>query len=196
MDWARYTKDLRRARGILTQAELAEMVGVDPVTVSRWETGRREPDIIHRRHLLTLARSRDGKADRAIIDMVRRAPGSALLLELDFDRAIAASPELCRLQGLTHPEFLGTRWRSNVSETVQTIIETPSLGSMLQSREIIAISWQAMAPSVNGPPYPVRAVYSPLWFSSGELVMHVGISVMPEQKSTGSSIQFVAGEEV
>ncbi len=194
MDWALRIKDLRRARGIRTQAELADMVGVDPVTVSRWETGRREPDIIHRRRLMTLARSRDGKADRAVIDMVRLAPGTAALLESDFDRTIAASPELCRLQGLTHAEFVDTRWRKNVSETVQIIAETPSLGSMLQSGEVIAISLQAVAPSVKGAPYCVRSVFSPIWLSSGELVLHLAVSVLRNDLFTGPSIDFIAWE--
>lgn len=35
-----------RARANMTQAELAEVMSVDPVTVSRWETGARSPSLV------------------------------------------------------------------------------------------------------------------------------------------------------
>jgi len=35
---------IRKRQG-MSQAELAELCGVDPVTVSRWETGTRVPDL-------------------------------------------------------------------------------------------------------------------------------------------------------
>jgi transcriptional regulator with XRE-family HTH domain len=38
----------------LTQVALAELLGVDPTTVSRWERGRDNPDLSTQRHLRAL----------------------------------------------------------------------------------------------------------------------------------------------
>ena len=35
--------NLRRSAGFMTQGDLAEKIGVERVTISRWESGRREP---------------------------------------------------------------------------------------------------------------------------------------------------------
>lgn len=196
MDWARYTKDLRRARGILTQAELAEMVGVDPVTVSRWETGRREPDILYRQRLMELAKSRDGKADRAIIAATRHSTGTVQLYEPGGDKVIAASEELCRLQGLSHDEYVAMSWRDHTSETAQIVMNTPVIERMLRQGEITAISTHTYAPSINGSNYYVHGICSPIWFSSGEMAFHLSISVLPNAQFTGPSIDFIVREEV
>lgn len=40
----------------LTQTELADLIGVDYVTVNRWENGKTRPSQLARRHLNRLAR--------------------------------------------------------------------------------------------------------------------------------------------
>ncbi len=196
MDWAFSIKDLHRRHGIATQAQLAAMIGVDPVTVSRWETGRREPDILYRQRLVALAKSRDGKVDRAIIAAVRHSVGAVQLYELGGDRAIAASAELCRLQGLPLDDYLATKWYDNVSEVAQIAMGTPAIQRMLRQGEITAIHLKALAPSIHGSPYCTHSVVSPLWFSSGEMALHVSVSVLPDDQFTGPSIDFIAREEI
>ncbi|MFO8010268.1 MAG: helix-turn-helix transcriptional regulator [Dehalococcoidia bacterium] len=44
-------KELREER-FLTQEELAEMVGVTPLTISRWENGKRKPRLKAMRKLI------------------------------------------------------------------------------------------------------------------------------------------------
>ena len=53
-DWL---KDLRDGAG-LTQQELADWVGVDRVTVSRWENGHNYPPRHHRYTLNDIARAK------------------------------------------------------------------------------------------------------------------------------------------
>ncbi len=195
MDWARYIKNLRRARGIATQAALAEMVGVDPVTVSRWETGQRQPDTPYRQRLLDLTKSRDGRADRAIITAARHAPDAVVLLEPGGDVALTVSQELCRLQGLTHAEYVVTRWRDRYSEMAQIALQTPVVERMMRRGEITAVTLRSRATSVNGSPYCVQAVISPIWMSSGEMVLRLGVVASPDDQFTGSTIDFIAREE-
>lgn len=57
---AQWIKNLRVALG-LTQAELAERVGVTFVTVSRWENGLARPNRVNRRALVALAMSSNGQ---------------------------------------------------------------------------------------------------------------------------------------
>jgi transcriptional regulator with XRE-family HTH domain len=47
MDTKTQIKDLRLAR-LLTQRQLAEALGVDPITVSRWERGEVPPSDLNR----------------------------------------------------------------------------------------------------------------------------------------------------
>ncbi len=194
MDWGRYIKELRRSRGIATQAVLAEMVGVDPVTVSRWENGRREPDMIYRQRLMALTKSRDGKADRAIIAAARHAPGAVTLLELGGDVAITASRDLCHLQGLSLDGYLNTRWQNNMSETAQIALGTPVIERMLRQSEILGIALRSRAPSVNGAPYCVNALVSPLWLSGGEMILRLNAKVSPDDQFSGPGIDFIARE--
>lgn len=53
MDWPQALKEYRR-RHTLTQAALAEILNVDPTTVSRWERGRDEPALGIQRRLRSL----------------------------------------------------------------------------------------------------------------------------------------------
>lgn len=48
-------KDIRKKRG-LTQQELADIIGVDRVTVARWEIGAKKPSNLAKRQLSRLAR--------------------------------------------------------------------------------------------------------------------------------------------
>jgi|BioPla2DNA2_1021312.scaffolds.fasta_scaffold106695_2 DNA-binding XRE family transcriptional regulator len=53
MDYSKLVKTLRE-KLILTQSELAEMIGVSFTTVNRWENGKHEPTIKAKRKLNTL----------------------------------------------------------------------------------------------------------------------------------------------
>lgn len=48
-------KELRKKRG-LTQQELADIIGVDRVTVARWEIGEKKPSNLAKRQLSRLAK--------------------------------------------------------------------------------------------------------------------------------------------
>ncbi|HTY68863.1 MAG TPA: helix-turn-helix domain-containing protein [Alphaproteobacteria bacterium] len=54
-DWGAQLRRFRRLRA-LKQAALAELIGVDQATVSRWESGRQSPDLAMQQRLRDLMR--------------------------------------------------------------------------------------------------------------------------------------------
>jgi len=53
MDYSKLVKTLRK-KLILSQSELAEMIGVSFTTVNRWENGKHEPTIKIKRKIIEL----------------------------------------------------------------------------------------------------------------------------------------------
>ncbi|HHX24790.1 MAG TPA: helix-turn-helix transcriptional regulator [Thermoanaerobacterales bacterium] len=64
MDYSKLVKTLRE-KLILTQSELAEMIGVSFTTVNRWENGKHEPTIKIRRKIVEICKANN-------IDMVEK----------------------------------------------------------------------------------------------------------------------------
>ncbi len=64
MDYSKFVKTLRE-KLILTQSELAEMIGVSFTTVNRWENGKHEPTIKIRRKIVEICKANN-------IDMVEK----------------------------------------------------------------------------------------------------------------------------
>lgn len=63
MDYKKLVKDLRD-KMILSQNELAELLGVSFTTVNRWETGRHEPTIKVKRKLVDLCKENNVDLDK------------------------------------------------------------------------------------------------------------------------------------
>ena len=53
MDWAKSVKELRE-KALITQTELAEMLGVSFATINRYENGHHEPTMKVKRQLMKL----------------------------------------------------------------------------------------------------------------------------------------------
>ena len=53
MDWGRSVKELRE-KALITQTELAEMLGVSFATINRYENGHHEPTMKVKRQLMKL----------------------------------------------------------------------------------------------------------------------------------------------
>jgi transcriptional regulator with XRE-family HTH domain len=74
---ANQAEEIRRMRSrlALTQTQLAALLGVSYVTVSRWETWHRRPSLLARQRLLRLVESSagDGMSDEADRERTRAA---------------------------------------------------------------------------------------------------------------------------
>ena len=65
MDYSKVSKELRE-KLILSQAELAELLGVSFASVNRWEMGHHEPTIKSKRKIIALCKKHKIKIDTVI----------------------------------------------------------------------------------------------------------------------------------
>lgn len=102
MEWAASIRRLRQSNG-WKQAVLAELLGVDQATVSRWERGLQTPEVTMRRKLVELMRSRVPEMDRLPLVSIQTSPNPAIA----FDRSLrvlalsAPAADLLAIEGET-----------------------------------------------------------------------------------------------
>ena len=95
----------RRLRA-LKQAALAEIVGVDQATVSRWESGRQNPDLGMQQRLRDLMRGIEPREEVLLKHWINASVGYTVLC--DGERVIrAASPSYCCIHGVSPADVLG-----------------------------------------------------------------------------------------
>lgn len=85
---------------------MADLIGVDQATVSRWETGRQMPDLSMQRRLRDLMRRMDPREEVLLKHWINASVGYTVLCD---DRRIvrAASPSYCSIHGVSATEVLG-----------------------------------------------------------------------------------------
>ena len=94
-DWGAQLRRFRRLRA-LKQAALAELIGVDQATVSRWESGRQSPDLAMQQRLRDLMRRIEPGEEVLLRHWINASVGYTVLC--DEDRIIrAASPSYCSI---------------------------------------------------------------------------------------------------
>lgn len=103
---------LRRIRG-LKQCVVAELAGVTQSTISRWEKGELQPDVIlARRVLLKLAGGGSQLSDGRLRDVVESSPLRIHMIRDIDHRLLAASRSREREWGQSAAELLGeSLWR-------------------------------------------------------------------------------------
>ncbi len=104
-EWGAQLRRFRRLRA-LKQSALAELVGVDQATVSRWESGRQSPDLGTQRRLRDLMRAVEPREEILLRHWIDASVGYTVLC--DEDRIVrAASPSYCAIHGVSPTEVLG-----------------------------------------------------------------------------------------
>ncbi len=82
------------------------MLGVDQATVSRWESGRQNPDLGMQRRLRELMRHAEPREEILLKHWINASVGYTVLC--DEDRVIcAASPSFCAIHGVGAREVIG-----------------------------------------------------------------------------------------
>ena len=85
---------------------LAEIVGVDQATVSRWESGRQIPDLGMQRRLREIMRRIEPREEVLLKHCIDASIGYTMLC--DENRVIrAASPSFCKIHGVSAHEIIG-----------------------------------------------------------------------------------------
>ena len=114
MDWSRALKAYR-CRHVLTQAALAEILNVDPTTVSRWERGRDQPAVgIQRRLRSLMTPAMD--VERALKQLIDTSEAIAVLYDSNY-RVLYSSAKHRALLGLDASELYGRSYERFHSET-------------------------------------------------------------------------------
>jgi transcriptional regulator with XRE-family HTH domain len=125
MDWPKALTDYRR-RHRLTQGALAEMLNVDPTTVSRWERERDQPalGILRRLRSLVIPTSSDvARASRLLMDT---SDAIAVLFD-DKYRLLHSSPKHRALLRLDASELYGSLfYRIQSQSQAAPTVATPS----------------------------------------------------------------------
>lgn len=166
MDWAGRIVRLRAARG-WKQAAVAEMLGVDQATVSRWERGLQSPDVAARRRLSRLFLREHPEADRAALLSVEASPYPSLAFAGDLS-VVAMSA--------TAASFLGVE-AGDLARRGLAAIPGPDLSVALSRAEEAGIWMGAVAavrfaarPLGDGAA-PARFLWTPLLLPRGEIVV-------------------------
>jgi DNA-binding XRE family transcriptional regulator len=120
-DWAQRVKDYRARNGI-TQQALAEDLGVDRTTISRWETARDEPALMYRRKLMALTPSFEEGVVRGLIDFIDNLDGLATLLDANF-RVLRTTRKHQELMGYDPGEVYGQSCERYWSAEMEGIIK-------------------------------------------------------------------------
>lgn len=122
MNWPRALKDYRRRHG-LTQSALAEVLDVDPTTVSRWERGRDEPALGIQRRLRSLVVPRATDVEAALKRLIDTSDAIAVLFDSKY-RLLYSSASHRALLRLDAAELYGRPFQEFQSQAHVALLES------------------------------------------------------------------------
>ncbi len=167
MDWADRIVRLRAARG-WKQAALAELMGVDQATVSRWERGLQSPDVASRRRLARLYQREHPPGDRVALLAVEASPHPFLAFGGDL-AVVAASPSAGDFFGIGLAELrAGGVGRIFSDDLAEALARAETAGIWVGA--VAAVSFVARV-ARRGEEFPARFLWTPLFLSQGEVVV-------------------------
>lgn len=117
--WHEKLRAFRAARG-LTQVALAEMLGVDQATVSRWERGTVAPDFSAQRRLRDLILGEQAGVARQLVRLIRGARSPMAAWDENFVR-LAASPPIIQALALPLNQIEGVDVRPHFTEDHEAV---------------------------------------------------------------------------
>jgi DNA-binding XRE family transcriptional regulator len=120
VNWGNEIKAFR-IRNSLKQAALAELVGVDTATISRWERGRDRPSLAYQKILGKLIAPPPTIKSMGLIDIVETTSDIAVIMDREF-RIVAASPGHRKLLRYDLADISGIRFPMWTDAMFQTMV--------------------------------------------------------------------------
>jgi transcriptional regulator with XRE-family HTH domain len=121
-DWPTLIRGYRERHGLKQQA-FADEMGVDRITVYRWEKGLIEPSLEHREKLLSKASASVGEGVvRGLINFIDNLDGFATLLDAEF-RVLRTTRKHQQLMGYDAAEVYGKPSQRYWSAQMEAVIK-------------------------------------------------------------------------
>lgn len=199
VDWAEEISRLRRSR-MLKQFVLAESLGVNQATVSRWERGKSVPEPGMQRRLRDLMR-------RTVPDelLIRHSVTVALgTVVLSNSRRVmqAVSAGYSRAHGMSQAEMPGQCNKGKFGAVCEALVERMRDRGFYRG-EVASVTALCRAPSLSGhrPPVPIKILFVPVrlgdqFFLRGERVELPEDQFERELTRNGASARFVMMDEL
>lgn len=167
MEWAGRIVRLRAARG-WKQAAVAEMLGVDQATISRWERGLQSPDVTARRKLSRLFLREHPQGDRMALLSVAASPHPCLAFAADLT-VVAASKAAAEFFGI-HPDDLSRLGLVAVlsGDLAAALARAEEAGIWMGA--VAAVRFLARLGDARGA-VPARFLWTPVFLPKGEIVV-------------------------
>lgn len=168
MQWAAGIRRLRQSNG-WKQATLAEMMGVDQATVSRWERGLQQPEVAMRKRLVELMRSRVPELDRLQLMSIEASPNIAMAFDQDL-RVLAVSEAAAALHGQSPVELVGETLQYRSSPDFAWAIERAEECGLWRGA-VAAMRFVAGFAGRDGRQRHAQMAWTPVFVTGGEVVV-------------------------
>lgn len=192
MDWREQLKRFRKSRG-LTQAALAERLGVEQATVSRWECGTHEPELGIQRRLRDMIYGRGPGSDYFVLNSIMFSP-FAVKLASSTGRNLAASSRAASCHGVNSQLLSQVDYRPFFTEELERNWSLASeMGFFIG--ELVGVKvYNRWKPLNGGAEKACMSYWTPTRLSDGEIVMFGEFMIVDENElsSIPMSERFVA----
>jgi DNA-binding XRE family transcriptional regulator len=180
-DWTTQLRRFRQLRA-LKQTALADMLGVDQATVSRWESGRQSPDLGMQRRLRSLMQQAGPQHDVLLKHWINTAVGYTSLS--DENRVIvAASPSFCQYHHIDPGEIIGMSLVPAFSEELESLWGIALEGGFLEG-DIASVTCVSRAHLLSGDERNVGAIscWTPVPLADGQFLRRVDVIRLSEDQ--------------
>jgi DNA-binding XRE family transcriptional regulator len=180
-DWTTQLRRFRRQRA-LKQVALADMLGVDQATVSRWESGRQSPDLGMQRRLRSLMQQAGPRQEVLLRHWIDTAVGFTSLT--DENRvAVAASPSFCAYHGVDASDLVGMSTVPAFTEELEQLWGIAVDHGFLEG-DIASVTAVSRANLLSGKERNVGtiAVWTPIPLNDGQILRRVDVIRLSEEQ--------------
>jgi transcriptional regulator with XRE-family HTH domain len=167
--WRGQIRRYRQAQG-LTQAALAELLGVEQATVSRWERGVHVPDLNVQRKLRDFFFGKGPKIDAVAIHRIRFSLSALKLADRD-GRNVAVSRRAARLHGIDAEALSCLDYRRMFTETMDEQWSLALSAGFFEGEIASMHVFNPWQPAAGGPVRYAEGLWAPTMLSDGETLL-------------------------